>query len=312
MAEITPETIVAAHERIAPHVRRTPVIDVEGTVLKLECLQHAGSFKPRGAFNTLLGQEVPEAGLVAASGGNHGAAVAFAARALGHRARIFVPDVASPAKIALIRRLGGDVEVTGAVYAEALAASEAYQAETGAMSIHAYDAPGTVAGQGTLGRELEAQADLDTLLVAVGGGGLIGGIAAWYRGRVRVIAVEPESCACFDAARSANAPADVDVSGLAVDSLGARRLGAISQAISASYVAGNVLVSDADILAAQIWCWQALNLAVEPGGATALAALRAGAYRPAQGERVGVVMCGANVDLTRLASAAAADEGERQ
>ncbi|MEL6475813.1 MAG: serine/threonine dehydratase [Pseudomonadota bacterium] len=296
---IAPERITEAHAAIAPYIRRTPVIETDGAVLKLECLQHAGSFKPRGAFWHLLTREVPEAGLVAASGGNHGAAVAYAAAQLGHRARIFVPELASPAKIALIRRLGGEVVVTGAAYADALRAADACQAETGALSLHAYDAAETVEGQGTVAREFECQADLDTILIAVGGGGLIAGAAAWLHGRVKLVAVEPETACCFHAARQAGQPQDVEVSGLAADSLGARRLGTLCHGLSA-HIAESLLVSDAEIAEAQRWCWQALNLAVEPGGAAALAALRAGRYAPAAGERVGVVMCGANVGLATL------------
>ncbi|MBY8974757.1 threonine/serine dehydratase [Rhodobacteraceae bacterium NNCM2] len=306
MTEITNHDISGIHEKITGHIRRTPVIEVDGLSLKLECLQHAGSFKPRGAFANILTREVPPAGLVAASGGNHGAAVAYAARQMGHRARIFVPEISSPAKVALIRRLGGDVVVTGAEYAEALAASEEYRAESGAMTIHAYDAWETVAGQATVGREFEEQADLDTVLVAVGGGGLIGGIAAWYAGRTKVVAVEPELSACFNAARKAGAPVDVSVGGVAADSLGARSLGAISFDIASRHVGESVLVPDDAIAETQVWCWHNLNLAVEPGGATALAALRAGRYRPAPGERVGVVMCGSNVDLAKLHAASTA------
>ncbi|MEM0942987.1 MAG: threonine/serine dehydratase [Pseudomonadota bacterium] len=297
---ITKADIETAAARIAGHVRKTPIIDAYGAVLKLENLQHAGSFKPRGAFNHLLSRQVPEAGLVAASGGNHGAAVAYAARALGHPARIFVPEISAPAKVALIQRLGAEVVVGGAAYADALAAAQTWQAESGAMDIHAYDAPETVAGQGTLARELEAQAALDTLLVAVGGGGLIGGIAAWYRGSVKVVAVEPEGSCCLHAAREAGQPVDVTVGGVAADSLGARRVGEISFGICQAHVAQTLLVSDAEISAAQTRLWTELNLASEPGGATALAALLSGRYRPQPGERVGVVICGANVDLARL------------
>ena len=301
MTEITPDQIRDAHACISQYVRRTPVIEVDGLMLKLECLQHAGSFKPRGAFFNLISREVPPAGLVAASGGNHGAAVAFAARALGHAARIYVPEISSPAKISLIERLGGDVVVTGAVYADALGAANAWQEESGALSLHAYDAPETVTGQGTVALEFEAQADLDTVLIAVGGGGLIGGCAAWYQRRVKVVAVEPETSACFDAARKAGAPIDIDVSGLAADSLGARRLGGICHGIAEQFIAHNVLVSDEQIREAQLWCWRSMNLAVEPGGAAALAALRSRRYVPEAGERVGVVMCGANVVLETLA-----------
>ncbi|MEM9043085.1 MAG: threonine/serine dehydratase [Pseudomonadota bacterium] len=303
--DLTRAEIARIHELIAPHIRRTPVIETDGMVLKLECLQHAGSFKPRGAFANLLTREVPKAGLVAASGGNHGAAVAYAARALGYPSQIYVPDISSPAKIALIRRLGGTVVVGGAEYAEALSASLTYQQETGAMTVHAYDAIETLGGQATLGRELEEQTSLDTVLVAVGGGGLIGGIAAWYAGRTRIVAVEPELSCCFDAARRAGEPIDVSVGGIAADSLGARALGELSHAIAKDFVAQNCLVSDEAIVEAQTWAWQALNLAVEPGGATALAAIRSGAYQPQPGERVGVIMCGSNVDLTKLSASSA-------
>ncbi|MEM8840787.1 MAG: pyridoxal-phosphate dependent enzyme, partial [Pseudomonadota bacterium] len=210
----------------------------------------------------------------------------------------------SPAKIALIRRLGGDVVVTGAEYAEALAASERYREEAGAMTIHAYDATETIAGQGSVGLEFEAQADLDTVLVAVGGGGLIGGIAAWYAGRVKVVAVEPDTSCCLHAALAAGAPVDVQVGGVAADSLGARSLGNLAFDIARAHVAESVLVTDEAISQAQIWCWHHLNLAVEPGGATALSALLSGRYQPRSGERVGVVMCGSNVDLARLGAAA--------
>ncbi len=300
--------IEAALPLIRDHVRHTPLLAVpeigatgSGAILKLECLQHAGSFKPRGAFLNLLTREVPGAGVVAASGGNHGAAVAHAAAALGHRATIFVPELSSPAKRALIRRLGAEVVVTGATYAEALAASEAYRAETGAITVHAYDAPETVTGQGTVGAEFEADAPgLDTVLVAVGGGGLIGGITAWYAGRTAVVGVEPEACPTLHTALAAGAPVDVEVGGKAADSLGARRIGEIAFAVASRHLACTVLVSDAEIVAAQTWCWHHLNLAVEPGGATALAALLSGRYAPAPGEKIGVVMCGANVDLASI------------
>ncbi|MXU64982.1 threonine/serine dehydratase [Oceanomicrobium pacificus] len=305
---ITPDDIRAAHARIRSHIRRTPVLEgfangvPQPVTLKLESLQHAGSFKARGAFNSLLSQNVPKAGVVAASGGNHGAAVAYAAAQLGHPVRIFVPEISAPAKVNLIRRLGAEVIVTGRAYADALAAAEAWQAETGALSVHAYDAPDTVAGQGTTALELDAQAEVDTLLVAVGGGGFIGGIAAWYGGQVRVIAVEPENAPTYHAARAAGAPVDISVSGVAADSLGARRIGSLAHAIGATAITDSFTVPDAAITEAQKTLWHHLNLAVEPGGATALAALTSGAYRPEPDERVGVMVCGANVDLDRLAA----------
>lgn len=306
---ITQAAIEAAYARISGHVRRTPVMALEGRavghdrdlVLKLEYLQHAGSFKPRGAFNSLLGADVPAAGVVAASGGNHGAAVAYAASALGHPANIFVPEIASPAKINMIRSCGAQVHVTGARYANALAASEDYLAKSGAMTIHAYNQISTLEGQGTLGLELEDQApDLDTVLIAVGGGGFIGGVACWYQGRTKIVGVEPETSCCLHAALAAGAPVPVTPEGVAADSLGASSAGDIMFPIAQSYVDHVALVSDEAITATQKWCWQNLRLASEPGGAAALAALIHGAYTPEPGERVGVVMCGGNVDLSKL------------
>jgi threonine dehydratase len=306
---IGPDDIEAAHARIAAHVRRTPVIDVAGAPyglaqplsLKLECLQHTGSFKPRGAFNNLFSRRVPAAGVAAASGGKHGAAVAVAAAALGHPAAIFVPEIASLAKVVKIRRAGADVHVAGARYADALALCEAHQAATGAIGIHAYDAAETIAGQGTVALEWLAQApDLDTVLVAVGGGGLIAGIAAYLEDRVRVVAVEPETSCCLYAARKAGRPVEVPVEGIAADSLGAKSCGALAFEIAERFVEETLLVPDDAIRAAQAHLWRDLQLAAEPGGATALAALIAGAYRPSPTERVGVLVCGANVALAHL------------
>ncbi|UXI69188.1 threonine/serine dehydratase [Tahibacter amnicola] len=296
--------IEAASERIRRHVRRTPVIQpgagsfghAGALWLKLECLQHAGSFKPRGAFNRLLSQlDIPAAGVIAASGGNHGAAVAYAARALGIPAEIFVPDIVAPAKLERLRQFGAQVVVGGREYADALQASQNRQAQTGALAIHAYDDFDVVAGQGTLGRELEEQVpDLDTILVAVGGGGLIGGMAAWYRGRARLIGVEPRtSCALHDAL-AAGKPVDVTVSGVAADSLGARRAGTIALAAAQGAVERVVLVDDNAIVDAQRKLWTELRIFAEPGGAAALSALLSGAYRPQPGENVGVIVCGAN------------------
>lgn len=302
---VTPDDIDEAAKRLHGHIRRTPILPLElgalGThaqlTLKLELLQHSGSFKARGAFNSLLSLPVPKAGFIAASGGNHGAAVAFAARNLGHKAEIFVPALASAAKIARIESFGAKVKVVPGAYADALAAAEERRAETGALSIHAYDAPETVAGQGTLARELDAQCTLlDTVLVAVGGGGLIGGVAAWFQNRVRVVGVEPVSCPTLQRAFAAKAPVDVEVGGLAADSLGARRVGALPFAIAKEFVEGIVLVEDDAIRAAQAVLWRDLRLATEPGGAAALAAILSGAYRPALGEKVAVILCGGNVD----------------
>lgn len=299
-----PADIAAAYERIRPYVRRTPVLDLgddgpggRPVTLKLEHMQHTGTFKARGAFNAMLAAGVPAAGVVAASGGNHGAAVAFAARALGHRAEIFVPEIADPAKLARLERYGAALNVVGMDFAEALAACEARRAETGARLLHAYDQPEIVTGQGTVARELADQAaEIDTLLVAVGGGGLIGGIAAWYRGTVKVVAVETEGTASLHTARERGAPADIAVSGIAADSLGARRVGRIAYAAASAHVADSVLVPDSEVVRARAWLWERLRQVVEPGGATALAALLAGAYVPAPGERVAVLVCGANCD----------------
>ena len=302
--------ISAAAALIAGRVRRTPVVDYDvagvSVLLKLELLQHAGSFKPRGAFTTVLSVlatgERPTR-LVAASGGNHGLAVAHVGQALGIPAEIYVPATAPMIKVAAIRAKGAVVRQVGAGYSEALAASADRAAEAGSLALHAYDALPTVAGQGTLALELDEQADVDTILVAVGGGGLIGGIAAWGTGRQRVIAVEPASCPTLHAALDAGGPVDVAVSGVAVDALGARRLGAISYAAVRAAAVESVLVDDADITAARHTLWDDLRLAAEPAGATALAALTTGAYRPAPGERVAVIVCGANADPSDLVRA---------
>ena len=293
--------IEAAAARIDGHVRRTPVAEITGFGLghpvgmKLEQMQHTGSFKPRGAFNTLLAGPVPAAGVVAASGGNHGAAVGFAAHALGHPARIFVPELAGPAKIALVRATGADLTVVPGTYAEALQAARAHEAATGAMQIHAYDAPMTVAGQGTLMREWEEQGlQADTVLIAVGGGGLIGGVLGWLQGRRRVVAVEPELAPTLNRALAEGPGAEVDVSGVAANSLGARRIGAICHELASRHLALSVTVPDAAISEAQRRLWREARMLVEPGGATALAALISGAYRPVPGERVAVLVCGAN------------------
>jgi len=303
----TRSDITAAAERIAGRVRRTPVIDYQvagrTVVLKLELLQHAGSFKPRGAFTTVL--SVLAAGhrpvrLVAASGGNHGLAVAHVGQDLGIPTEIFVPAAAPVIKVEAIRSRGAQVRTVGAGYAEALLASAERSAEPGSLSVHAYDAVPTVTGQGTLARELADQAEVDTVLVAVGGGGLIGGIAAWTAGRQRVVGVEPRSCPTLHAALAAGAPVDVDVSGLAVDALGARRLGGIAFAAVRAAGVESVLVDDPDIVEARRLLWRDLRIAAEPAGATAVAALLSGAYRPAPQERVAVIICGANADPSDL------------
>jgi threonine dehydratase len=306
---ITRADIEAAHDRIAPHIRRTPAWTLpkafghEGPVsLKLEFLQHAGSFKTRGAFNTLLSNAVPAAGVAAASGGNHGAAVAYAAKQLGVKARIFVPEISSPAKIAVIRSHGAEVVIGGARYADAQESCDRYVATSGALRIHPFGAESTIVGQGTVGLEWEQDAPaLDTVLVAVGGGGLISGIGSWWAGRVKVVGVEPEGSRALHAALEAGRPVDVDVDSVAADSLGARNTGELVHSICSKTVDHVALVTDEAIREAQRLLWRDGRIATEPGGAAALAALISGAYKPRTGERVGVLLCGANVDLNKLA-----------
>ena len=297
---------------IRPYIRETPVVGMSGADFglnarclnfKLELLQHAGSFKVRGAFANLLTRKVPAAGVAAASGGNHGAAVAYAAKVLGKPARIFVPRVSSPAKIERIRGYGADLVVQGERYADALAAAEEWAAASGALKIHAFDEPEAILGQGTLGLEWQRQAPaLDTLLVAVGGGGLIGGIAAWYGGTSRIIGVEPVAAPTLHDALQAGRPVDAPAGGIAADSLAPRRVGELMFPLAQKFVERVVLVEDADIRAAQEALWEVLRVAAEPGGAAALAALLTHRYRPAAGERVGILVCGGNttaVDFSR-------------
>jgi threonine dehydratase len=299
-----PQTIARCERIIRPHIRRTPVIAVNGDefglpattlTLKLELLQHSGSFKARGAFANFLTREVPKAGIVAASGGNHGAATAYAAMKLGKPARIFVPNISSPAKIQRIREYGADLVIEGDRYADALAASEAWAQQTGAMPIPAFDQNETILGQGTLGLELEQQAaDIDTVLVSVGGGGLIAGIAAWYAGRVKVVGVEPFASPTLTKAFEAGHPIDVEAGGLAADSLAPRRVGERVFPIVQKYARQTVLVSDDAIANAQAHLWRALRIVAEPGGAAAFSAILSGAYKPAPGERVAIVISGGN------------------
>ena len=269
--------------------------------LKLELLQHTGSFKARGAMTNLLLREVPEAGVVAASGGNHGVAVAYAAGRLGKPARIFVPRVCSPAKIERIRGYGADLVITGERYDDALVASREWAAESGALSVHAYEQRETLLGQGTTGLEFEEQdPGLDTLLVAVGGGGLIGGIAAWYAGRVRIIGVEPEKAPTLARALEAGRPVDAEAGGIAADSLAPKRVGEMMFPIAQRYVSRSCLVEDDAIAAAQRALWDVLRVVAEPGGAAAFSALLSGRYRPAAGERVGVLVCGGNTTAVKF------------
>lgn len=307
---ITPERIAETERLIRPRIRRTPVLGVDladfglaarPVDLKLECLQHAGSFKARGAFANLLARPVPAAGVVAASGGNHGAAVAFAAMRLGVPATIFVPSVTSPAKTERIRGYAADLVIGGDRYADALAASQSFAEERGALTVHAFDQPETLLGQGTLGHEIEVDLpDLDTLLVAVGGGGLIGGIAAWFRGRIRIIAVEPEGCPTLWRAFEAGRPVDAEAEGIAADSLAPKRVGELMFPIAQAFVERSVLVSDDDIRAAQRALWDTVRVVTEPGGAAAFAALLSGRFTPAPDERVAVLLCGANTSAVRF------------
>lgn len=307
---VTPDDIRGAHRRIASHVRRTPLFSADAgaaeVTFKLELLQHAGSFKTRGAFNNLLSRAVPAAGVTAASGGNHGVAVALAARRLGRPARIFVPEISSPVKVAAIRDHGAEVVIGGARYADAQAACDCHAAASGALLVHPFEGAVTVAGAGTVALEWEEDqarlglAPLDTVLVAVGGGGLIAGVAAFWAGRVKVVGVEPEGSRCLHAALEAGRPVDVPVESVAADSLGARRAGELAFAIAREAVDHVALVPDDAIRAAQRELWARYRIAAEPGGAAALAALLAGGYQPRAGERVGVLLCGGNVDPVSL------------
>jgi len=306
---ITRKEILATYDTIRPWIRRTPVVQLElgelpSVTLKLEQLQCAGSFKARGAFANLLLRDVPSAGVVAASGGNHGVAVAYAAHRLGVAARIFVPTVSAPAKMERIRQLGAELVVTGDRYADALAAAQDWVASSGAMSVHAFDQRETLLGQGTLGLELARQTEgLDTVLVAVGGGGLIGGVAAWFGGATRVIGVEPDGAPTLTLARAAGQPADAPAEGVAADALAPRRVGELMFPIAQAYVEDVVLVDDPSILAAQRVLWQTARIAAEPAASVGIAALLTGAYKPAPGEHVAVVISGANLSPGQLEEA---------
>ena len=301
---ITRDAIANTMERLSPFIRRTPVIQVDpadfdlrcrSLALKLEFQQRSGSFKARGAFANLLLRTIPPAGVVAASGGNHGAAVACAAGALKVPARIFVPRIASAAKQQLIRNYGAQLVVEGERYADALAASEAWQQTSGALPLHAFDQVETILGQGTIGLELLSQvAEFDTLLIAVGGGGLSGGLAGWFRGSVRLVGVEPRGAPTLTRAFEAGQPVDAPAEGLAADSLAPRRIGQLPFLLAQQFVERTVLVEDQAIAAAQRALWEKLRLVVEPGGAAAMAALLSGAYRPEADERIALLLCGAN------------------
>lgn len=305
--DVTRDDIEAAAERIAPHVRATPVLDLGKTisdefelVLKLEHLQVTGSFKPRGAVSLLTSVEIPDSGVVAASGGNYGIAVAYAANRLGNRATVFVPETSPQEKIRRISEYGADVRVVAGFYDEALAEAKAFQDATGALEAHAYDQHAVVAGQGTLAREILNQTRADTFVVAVGGGGLIGGVASWSRGDAAVVAAEPERCQSLHAALAEGERVEVQVGGVAASSLGARTVGHLAWS-ARHWITDSVLVSDADIVSAQRWLWSETRLAVEPAAATTVAALRVGAFRPAPGSRVVAILSGGNVDPSQVA-----------
>jgi threonine dehydratase len=322
-AAIDRDGITATYEVIRPFLRLTPIVELSGEdfglppcrlTCKLEQLQHAGSFKTRGAFANLMLRQLPAAGVVAASGGNHGAAVAYAAMRLAVRAKIFVPAVSSAAKTARIRASGAELAIVGERYADALAAADAWAAASGALPVHAFDQPETLLGQGTLGLELASQAPaLDSLLVAVGGGGLIGGIAAWYCGSARaprIVGVEPEAAPTLSLALAAGRPVDAPAGGIAADSLAPRRVGELMFPIARACLDRVVLVADEAIRRAQQALWDGARIVAEPGGAAAFAALLAGAYRPAAGERVGVVISGANTTAVDFTLQAGAMDGE--
>jgi threonine dehydratase len=309
---ITRESIESTYERIKPFIRTTPVVEIAGDdfglpgvtlIVKLELLQHSGSFKGRGAFANLLLRDVPTAGVVAASGGNHGAAVAYAAQRLGIPAKIFVPTVSSAEKKRRIRDYGADLVVTGDRYADALAASEEWVAQSGAMRIHAYDQHETLLGAATTGLELARQSnDIDTLLIAVGGGGLIGGVASWFAGEIEIIGVEPEKAPTLVSALRAGRPVDAEAGGIAADSLAPRRVGELMFPIAQQFANRVVLVTDESIIEAQCMLWERLRVVAEPGGAASLAALISRRYIPRDGERVAILVCGGNttaVDFDR-------------
>jgi len=307
---ISPGSIARCEKLIRPYVRRTPVLSIDAAdfglmpgplCLKLELLQHSGSFKARGAFANLLTRKVPAAGVVAASGGNHGAAVAFAAMRLKVRAKIFVPSVASAAKVQRIRDYGADLAIAGDRYADALAASETWAEKTGAMPVHAFDQDETMLGQGTVGMEFDEQASaIDALLVSVGGGGLIAGIAAWYAGRIKIVGVEPFAAPTLTKALAAGRPVDAEAGGLAADSLAPRRVGDRVFPIAKNYVHSVALVADDAIMTSQQALRQVMRIVAEPGGAAAFSALSSGAYRPEMGERVGVIISGGNTTAVRF------------
>lgn len=310
-ADVTPERIAAVARAIRPYIRRTPVIECDGgdfgldgitLVFKLELLQHVGAFKARGAFANLLLRKIPAAGVAASSGGNHGAAIAYAAMRLGVPANLFVPTISTPVKVARIRRYGATLHQAGASYDAVEKDCAEFVAATGALNTHAFDDFETMLGAGTLGLELDDQAPgLDAVMVQVGGGGLVAGVSAYYHGRTKIIAVEPETACCLNRALAAGAPVDAPEDGIAADSLGARQVGANAFAVAKNRLAASVLVPDAAIAAAQAALWRTLQVAAEPGGATAFAGLLSGAWKPPSGSRVGVIISGGNTSAVNFA-----------
>ena len=303
------QAIANTYPKITPHIRRTPIFELPsgsfGTdanlTLKLESLQCAGSFKARGAFSRMVQNHIPLAGVIAASGGNHGAAVAYAAQQLGCPAEIYVPIISSATKVQRLKDFGAKVVMTGADYLEALAASSDRAETTGNLVVHAFNQTEVIAGQGTLALELEQQApELDTVLVAVGGGGLIAGIAAWYQNRCRVVSVEPERAPSLHAAMQAGERTEVAVGGMTADALGCRRVGEMMFPIAQRFVDQTVLVEEATIATAQKQLWQDFRIAVEPAAAVPIAALISGRYQPQANEKIGVVICGGNANLSGL------------
>lgn len=304
--------IERTYEVIRPHLRCTPVVEIPAgdfglgdftLVFKLELMQHSGSFKARGATANLLLRKPGRDGVTAASGGNHGTAVAFAAQRNGAKATIFVPTICSPAKIARIRSYDAELVITGERYADALVACEAFAADHDVLSIHAFDQPETLLGAGSVGLEFERQApELDSVVIAVGGGGLIGGVAAWFAGtKTRVIGVEPELSPTLTEALRAGHPVDAPAGGIAADSLAPKRVGERMFPIAQQHIAEVLLVSDEEIVSAQRTLWERLRIVAEPGGAAAFAAILARRYRPRGGDRVGVLVCGANTEAVRFA-----------
>ena len=310
---ISQTEITTAYGRIKDYIRKTPVFDCTANELglgfpinlKLESIQHAGSFKTRGAFNNLLSADTKIDGFTAASGGNHGAAVAFACQALGFKSKIFVPKISSPVKIDRIRRYNADVHVEGDLYSDAAKLCEEFQLSSGFINIHPYDSVTTIAGQGTLALEWENQVpDLDTILVAIGGGGLISGIGSWYNNRTKIIGVEPQNSNALFAAVNNGKPTEISVNSVAADSLGAKIAGELTYKVVTETVDDFVLVEDKEIIRAQSLLWSEFQIIAEPGGATALAALISGKYTPKSSEKVGVLICGGNANLESIIKSA--------